>query len=234
MTANQAQYNAEVFRSKGLSGWRSIYASLIPQISDIKSVIEYGAGDPVLLAHLPSGLKKHAVDGTDTYKDSFDKEGVSLDVHNLDQAGYVAPQKFDIAVCSDVFEHLITPATALDIIADNMSERGVLVAHVPNEFIIPKIVKIMMGTMENNFNHAHCEEWNHPHLHRFTDIGFRKFLSLRFPYLVKITDLQQKRITKLARKTGISLPYCLEGGPTYLATRDAARAEELKKIKAAF
>ncbi len=227
-----AAYNAEVYRSKGLGGWRSIYLEMIRQIAGASSAIEFGAGDPAFLSALPETIRdRRAVDGTQTYKSAFTESGVALSVHDLDRPGYTAPQAYDIAVCSDVFEHLLNPEIALGIIAENLNENGVLFAHVPNEFVLKKTLCVMSGRSEAIYNHAHCEEWTHPHLHRFTNIGFRKFLSLRFRYLIDIADLKKSRVRTIMHALHIPVPYCLRGGPTYACTNDPARAQELQGIK---
>lgn len=228
---SQNEYNAEVFKSKGLNGWRKLYLKFIERM-EADSAVEFGAGDPALLAALPDNIvRKLALDGTDMYRAGFEAQGVSLAVHDLDQPGFKVDTRYDIAICSDVFEHLIKPDIALATIAGCVKEDGVLFAHVPNEFSLKKTVNVMLGRREAIYSHSHCEEFNHPHLHRFSDIGFRKFLGLKFKYLVKIADLRYGRSVKLLQKAKIPVPYCLEGGPTYLCTNDPARAKELQEIK---
>ena len=227
---DQAEYNAEIFRSKGLNEWRKIYISIINKLN-VGSIVEYGAGDPELLAALSDDIKKIAVDGTDAYQNTFQEKKIGLVVHDLDKDGLRLPFECDVAVCSDVFEHLINPAVCLNIISDNLPEKGVLFAHVPNEFVLKKTINVMLGRNKAIYSHKHCNEWDHPHLHRFTDIGFKEFLGLKFKYLVKIADLKKTRINKIAFKLGIPLPYCLEGGPTYACTNDKATFDRLNEIK---
>lgn len=228
--ADQAEYNAQVFRSKGLNEWRKIYISIIGQLN-MGSIVEYGAGDPELLAALPKDIKKTAVDGTDTYKDTFQEKGIELIVQDLDKSGLSLSSSSEMAVCSDVFEHLINPSTCLYTIADNLTPSGVLFAHVPNEFVFRKTIGVMILGREAIYSHKHCNEWDHPHLHRFTDTGFKRFLGQRFEYLLKIADLKKTRINKISTTLGISVPYCLEGGPTYACTNDKNTFDKLSEIK---
>lgn len=224
-----AEYNAKAYRSKGMNRWRNLYSHII-SIVPPKNAIEFGAGNPDFLSSLPIETEKLAIDGTDTYKKKFDDALIHLSVWDLDQPISKPFGTFESAICSDVFEHLINPETALNTIYRCLQEDGYLFAHVPNEFSLRKTISIMMGKSEAIYFSHHCEEWNHPHLHRFTDIGFQKFLGLKFKHLIRITHLVDSRTLRLLRKTGIRIPYCLEGGPTYIATNSVETMSRLQVI----
>ncbi len=227
----QNVYNADVFRSKGLGGWRQLYLKIIKHMN-ASSVIEFGAGDPDLLKNMPGHIaQKQAIDGTENYQKIFDEANIPLDVHDLNSPNYQFKQQYDIAVCSDVFEHLIQPQISLEMIRHGLTETGVLFAHVPNEFSYKKTLRAMLGKEEAIYSHPHCEEYNHPHLHRFTDIGFRKFLSLQFAHLIKITDLRYSGRARFIKSMGMKVPYCFEGGPTYICTNNNNTANSVREIK---
>jgi len=229
--SKQNEFNAEVFRAKGLGGWRQLYLAFINHLK-ASSVVEFGAGDPALLAAMPDHIiDRQAIDGTDTYRDNFISAQILLDVHDLDKPGYPLKHQYDIAVCSDVFEHLVQPQIALELISQSLTLNGLLFAHVPNEFTYKKTLRVMLGREEAIYSHPHCAEFNHPHLHRFTDIGFRKFLSSKFKYLIKITELRYSKKALLFQSIGRNVPYCLEGGPTYICTNSQKTANEVELIK---
>ena len=92
MTVNLTQHNASVYRSKHLSRWRCLYLEVAREMHP-DSVIEFGAGNAALLERLPD-LTVRAVDGSEQFRPSFDSAGIALDVHDLNEPGYVAPQKF--------------------------------------------------------------------------------------------------------------------------------------------
>jgi SAM-dependent methyltransferase len=221
---SQAQFNSEVFRSAGLSFWRKIYLR-IAQGMEFNSAIEFGAGDPVLLKEL-NCARKIAVDGTSLYKNNFTSQGIEFIELDLNQEGSAGVDNIDLAICSDVFEHLIHPALALKTIKKTLAADGALIAHVPNEYIFRKTIAVMLGRSESIYSHPHCQEWDHPHLHRFSDIGFRKFLETEFKYLVRITPIADTRPVHLLRSVGLPIPYCLERGPTYLCTNDPQKAQK--------
>ena len=140
--------------------WRKIYLRILKD-SPFNSIVGYGAGDPALLASLPAEKIKLAIDGTDIYQNVFKSEKIDLKTHDLNKTGLKIPFQSDVAVCSDVFEHLHEPELCLKTIFDNLNSQGILFAHVPNEFILKKTLKVMLGFEEAIYNHAHCNEWNH-------------------------------------------------------------------------
>jgi 2-polyprenyl-3-methyl-5-hydroxy-6-metoxy-1,4-benzoquinol methylase len=138
---------------------------------------------------------------------------------------------FDIAICSDVFEHLLYPDKTLYNIKTSLAKTGVLFSHVPNEFTFKKTLKIMFGTSESLYFHTTCKEYCDPHLHRFTKIGYEKFLKLHFKYNLFISDLKYSKKLKLLQFLHIPIPYAFQGGPTFISTNDQDTYNNLVNLK---
>jgi hypothetical protein len=85
----------------------------------------------------------------------------------------------------------------------------------------------MLGKQEGLYFHTDESEWTDPHLRRFTDIGFQRFLQQAFRYNVKLTPLRYQGLARKLHRAGFKVPFCLEGGPTYAST---GSAETHKKI----
>lgn len=226
-----AEYLDLSFTGKGVGGWRSLYLPFLKELKP-RATLEVGAGTPDFLLSVPTD-RKVAVDIGDRFADVFGASGIEFFKRDLDHDALVDLGPFDALICSDVFEHLINPAFALDSIADALSPAGVLFAHVPNEYRFDTL-RIMMGKTTSVRYHGNHEEWEDPHFRRFTDIGFARFLARRFKHSVKITDLRYGRAARLLRTVGLAVPYFLEGGPTYICTNDDAVAVRMKALKRRF
>ena len=221
-------YLDESFTAKGLGGWRQLYLPFLEELQP-GSVLEVGAGAPEFLSMVPSH-RRAAVDIGDRFADIFAHAGVEFFKRDLDRDDLTELGQFEAIVCSDVFEHLINPAFALDSIADALAPSGVLLTHVPNEYRLDT-VRIMLGKTTSVRYHGNHEEWEDPHFRRFTDIGFQRLLDRRFRFKLKITDLRYGRAARTLQSLGVSVPYFMEGGPTYLCTNDEATFARLTEIK---
>jgi len=235
--AESALYDASLyldrsFEAKGIGGWRSLYLSFIEDLAPF-AVIELGAGAPEFLDRIEAE-RRVAVDIGQRFAEVFRSRNIEFFCRNLEQDNLDDLGPVDVAICSDVFEHLVNPAAALDRIAELIGFHGVLFSHVPNEYRLGHILKVMLdrgGTVQ--FHNA-ATEWEDPHFRRFSDIGYQRFLSRRFAHNLKLSDLRYGRLARLVRAMGLGVPYCLQGGPTYASTNDPEvfkRLEELKKEK---
>jgi SAM-dependent methyltransferase len=178
-----------------------------------------------------------AVDVGRRYAEDFASRGIEFACRDLEKDGLDDLGPVDVAICSDVFEHLINPAAALDRIADVLGESGILFSHVPNEYRLGHIVRVMLSRSETVLFHKGkgAHEWSDPHFRRFSDTGYRSFLSQRFAHNLKLSDLRYGWPARLVCRLGMAVPYCLQGGPTYASTNDPRifeRLIELKKEKA--
>jgi SAM-dependent methyltransferase len=175
-----------------------------------------------------------AVDIGQRFAEVFRSRNIEFFCRNLEQDRLDDLGPVDVAICSDVFEHLVNPAAALDRIAELIGFHGVLFSHVPNEYRLGHILKVMLDRGGTVQFHNGATEWDDPHFRRFSDIGYQHFLSRRFAYNLKLSDLRYGRLARLVRTLGLGVPYCLQGGPTYASTNDPEvfkRLEELKKEK---
>lgn len=226
-----AGYLGTAFEAKGLGGWRKLYLSFIADLAP-RSVIEFGAGTPDFLETVDAE-RRIAVDIGQDYAESFRQRGIAFACRNLEQDSLGDLGRADVAICSDVFEHLINPAAALERIASLLGDAGVLFSHVPNEYRLSHVARVMLGRSDTVLFHKGkgASEWDDPHFRRFSDIGYRAFLSRCFQYNLKLSDLRYGRAARLLKRVGIHAPYCLQGGPTYASTNDKTVLVRLVEIK---
>jgi SAM-dependent methyltransferase len=233
--AETAIYDASLylernFEAKGVGGWRKLYLSFIEDLAP-HAVIELGAGAPEFLDQIEA-QRRVAVDIGQRYAEMFRSRNIEFACRNLERDDLDDLGPIDVAICSDVFEHLVNPAAALDRIADLIGSNGILFSHVPNEYRLGHILRIMLDRGDTVQFHKGATEWEDPHFRRFSDVGYRRFLSRRFAYNLKLSDLRYGRLARLVKRLGLGVPYCLQGGPTYASTNDPgvfSRLMELKK-----
>jgi len=236
---NLVQRNAALYRGQGLARQRLVFLRIAEALAYPArpgfTVVEYGAGDPSFLAALPPGPRRVGLDGNAAHASAYIEAGVEFHALDLEAEAWppdaAALAGVDVAVCSDVFEHLLAPLRLLARIAGQLSPTGVLLAHVPNEFRLNRTLAIMLGRRTACGHHS-CDEWNDLHLRRSTDRGFRAFLAQRFTHAVRLTHHMDPPRTRLLRRLGLPIPYCLERGPTYAATNDKGTAELLTEWNA--
>jgi SAM-dependent methyltransferase len=225
-------YLERSFQAKGIGGWRALYLSFIEELAP-RAVIELGAGTPQFLERVEAA-RRVAVDAGRHYAEEFSARGIEFSCRDLERDELDDLGPVDVAICSDVFEHLISPAVALDNIAGLLGDHGVLFSHVPNEYRLGHVLRVMLSARPTVQFHRSAQEWDDPHFHRFSDIGYRNFLARRFRFNLKLSDLRYGRPARLLRRLGLSVPYCLQGGPTYASTNDERiflRLTELKKAR---
>jgi SAM-dependent methyltransferase len=228
---NILEVNARANRLKGLGPWRTLYRELLARLP-VESVLEVGSGDPAFLASLPAGIRRVAIDGNPTLAPLYRAAGIEFHSFDFDREIPPTPLRgFDTVVCSDVFEHLLYPQRTLQLLTDALAPAGFLLSHVPNEFQLWRAAKVMLGLSGSVCFHPECDEWENPHLRRFSDFGYRRFLTLSFPHNLKITDLEYTRLPRLLHRIRVRVPYFLEGGPTYASTKDEERSRALVRVK---
>jgi|GEM_PF-1658248 len=214
-----------------LGRWRALYLLFIERL-DCRSLVEVGAGSPESLSLAPAAVtEKHAIDAGNEFQADFERRGAVFHQCDLDAGAGPELRNIDVAVCSDVFEHLRTPLRTLGMIADMLGPEGVLFSHVPNEFLWRDILPILRGRKEAVLYHGGFEEWENPHLRRFSDIGFRRFLETRFTFNLKITEFHYEKWPRRLVKFGIPVPFGMEPGPTYASTNSPQVYQRLCAIK---
>jgi SAM-dependent methyltransferase len=224
-----ADYLDTAFVAKGIGGWRALYLRFIEALAP-RAVLEVGAGTPDFLASL-TAARRIAIDVGERFAPQFAAAGIEFLHADLEHDEITAVRDIDVAVCSDVFEHLLHPAAALDRIAQTLAPGGVLFSHVPNEFRLRHLARVAFGTHKSSEFHATSAEWDDPHLRRFTPTGFRRFLERRFTYNLPLSAMRHRGIARVIDALGAPVPYCLQGGPTFVSTNDAKAFERLRVLK---
>jgi len=226
----EKSYLRDVLDKRGLGSTRRLLLRILERHRDLfgDSILEVGAGMPDFLLRVPVP-RRAALDVEPYYADSFREAGIAFHLRDLDRQDLDDLGPFDIVVCTDVFEHLLHPEKALARIQRVMSPKGVLFSHVPNEFRLGKMLRVMLGREESVYWHADQPEWGDPHLRRFTDLGYRRFLSLAFRHNLRLNALKPSRYERPFNRLGLRAPYCLQAGPTYLSTNDAGLAAEFRR-----
>ena len=210
---NNFNYN----KLKGLGSWRQLYIEILSKLP-FKSIIEIGSGDPGFLSELNHFETRVGVDANPLLKGKYDALGVDFFCYDIESYDLENIGKFDVVVCSDVFEHLLNPLSLLMKIERLLNYDGILISHVPNEFDLYSMLKVMFAGKESVVWHKDSSEFDNPHLRRFTNTGYKKFLSECFKYNVSINSLLYGFPLKFLYKHDDYIPYCLQKGPTYIST----------------
>ena len=224
-----AEYNAKHKGRLTLGRWRALYLIFIEHLGGNR-ILEVGAGSPEFLVHAQA-QEKYAIDVGDQFAAAFEAVGVRFYQLDLDMADVPRLRDIDIVVCSDVFEHLRFPMRTLQGIRNTLSARGVVFSHVPNEFLWTEIAPILRGKTNCMLGHNEFTEWDNPHLRRFTDVGYRHFLSEQFEYNLKISEFYYRKLARYLTVLGMKPPYCMEPGPTYVSTNSVVVYRKLTVIK---
>ncbi len=225
------ELNVRTRHVKDLSGWRKLFLEVIERLQ-AKAVLDLGCGKPAFLARLPVDTRRVGVDGNPEYAPQFEQAGIEFHACDLNLAELPIPlEGFDVAVCSDVFEHLLFPLQTLGHLASALNDDGVLLSHVPNEFRFDRTLDAMLGRRNAVYFHHDCEEWTNPHVRRFTDLGFRAFLAERFAHSVLLTDLNPPKGARRLNRWRLPVPYCFQGGPTYASTNSDLVRDRLLEIR---
>lgn len=227
------EVNARAIRleGKGVGRWRRVYLELIAELAP-KSVVEFGGGSPKFLTSIDPAVRRMALDCDAELSGSYAAAGIEFRTLDFDRDQFPDDlADFDVAVCSDVFEHLVFPMRTLDRIVAALRPQGILFSHVPNEFRMLSTLRVLLGARHSVYFHEGFHEWNDPHIRRFTDVGYREFLGNAFQYNLKLTDLAYRIPAKLLRTLRLPVPFGLEGGPTYASTNDEATHRKLVSIK---
>lgn len=150
---------------------------LAPQMNDV--ILEIGCGYGEILRNIHGG-KLYGVDLSDTAvsksRDVMKKRAVILKA-NAESLPF-PDQSFTKVYCSEVLEHLLHPAKALEEATRVLKKDGVLVVTIPNESLIDRIkaslVKFgLFGVFLKGRSLKMTDEW---HLHSFNMSYLKKHL----------------------------------------------------------
>ena len=224
-------YLQQTFKSKGIGTWNKLYLKFLENQPDLE-ILVVGAGAPDFVAAL-SAKRRVALDVGEDYRTAFEEAGATFVVANIETDPIDQLGQFDVVICSDVLEHLLEPRIALGKMAAQLRPTGALFAHVPNEFRLGHVLRVMLGKSEAPLFHEGCNEWDDPHIRRFTERGFDRFLASEFEHRLAIHDLKFTTSARLAARLLGRAPYALQPGPTFIASRDSATLAHYAERKAA-
>lgn len=198
--------------------WRPLYAQIIQELK-VDSVAELGAGSPDLLEALEQVSRRVAIDGGTRWREKFLEGGIAFHLIDLNSSVLPALKPFQAVVCTDVLEHLLFPRRVLEWIAQTLlTENGILISHVPNEFTLRRNLGIMTGRRDAVYFHPELDEDADPHLRRFTRIGFQRLLQCSFRHNRSFSELNYSWTARSFARCRFPVPYCLQPGPTYIST----------------
>lgn len=222
-------YLENSYQPHGVGGWRRLYTQFINKLEP-GAICELGAGSPDFLLQF-TNWNRTAIDLGEKFKPVFEQYGIGFIQRDLNHDSIEETTRYNVVVCSDVFEHLTTPLNALQNIKTILKPDGLLFSHVPNEFRLTKTVKVMLGTSNSLYFHKDHEEWSDPHVRRFTDKGYKRFLENCFTYNIKINDMYDPPWTKMMRLCLRWVPYAIEWGPTYVSTNSKETFDRITSIR---
>jgi len=132
--------------NKSYTGLRPELLALVPQSA--KSVLDIGCGTGALSETIKRRQSAQVV-GIELSSEMAKEAESKLDkviVGNLDEidlATAIEGYRFDCIICGDVIEHIKDPWTTLQILADHLSEGGVIVASIPNIRHISTLINLL-------------------------------------------------------------------------------------------
>ena len=224
-----SDYLDTAFVAKGVGGWRALYLRFIEALKP-DCVMEVGSGTPDFLSGV-NARRRVAVDIGERFAGDFKRLGIDFRRRDLETDDLSDIAEVDIAICSDVFEHLLHPLAALERLAKSLSPSGALLSHVPNEFQLGHLMRVGFGSAKASAFHESASEWNDPHIRRFTPPGYRQFLERCFPLNLSLTDMRYSSAARALHAAGIAVPFCLQGGPTFVSTKDPNTFERFVALK---
>lgn len=117
---------------KDLGSWRWIYLQFLKSMMPA-SVLEAGAGNPLFLQSVRSD-RRAAIDLGDRFENDFKSAGIEYYDADLDRDRIDRIGRFQVVICSDVFEHLANPAFALQSLVQVMDRAPSCLRMFPTSF----------------------------------------------------------------------------------------------------
>jgi SAM-dependent methyltransferase len=181
--------------SPSRGGVNRLEQSLIKPLAKTGSVcLDYGCGDGhrygAWLQEL--GFEYHGFDISEAAVEAAQTLGLDVRLLTADGCTNLATDCCDLAICFEVFEHLIEPNLALQEIRRVLKPGGFLLASVPNaahwfcrlEFLLTGFFNPGGGPLTSR-----KAPWNDPHIRFFSPALFRRFLRENgFPELELIPN----------------------------------------------
>jgi len=140
--------------------------------------LDLGCGTGALMAHAGPALRVVGLDLSADFCREARAAGEQALCGDLSAGLPFRAARFDWAVCSDAFEHLVDPLALVGEIRRVLRPGGRLLCHVPNEFSYKSLRQILRGDgICNRGFFPGTEEWNYPHLRFFSHRGFKAMLE---------------------------------------------------------
>lgn len=141
-------------------------------------ILELGPAEGLMTDHLVKlGMPLTAVDGAETFCAALRKRHPKIAVETSLLEEYVPSGKFDYIVLGHVLEHVENPISILRRVSTWMSDRGKILASVPNARSIHRQAAVIMGLLhfEEQLNEA---DLHHGHRRVYNPETFRRdFIS---------------------------------------------------------
>jgi SAM-dependent methyltransferase len=162
-------------------------------ISEIENsrILDVGCGTGIfMLPIITKGcLNLTGIDGQNEFINKAIRRGYN-DVKVINDFNFssfpFSDKEFDIAICKDVFEHLVNPEFCLSEIYRILKPNGLLLIHVPHHFPLLKRFKFLFFNNIDTYNFFQdSSRWDFPHIRFYEYKDFKKKLLLNNFIIVK-------------------------------------------------
>ena len=156
------------------------------KLSNIENanILDVGCGTGIFMLPIISKgcLNLSGIDGPNDYMNKAIMRGYN-DVKTIEDFNYsffpIENNTYDIAICKDVFEHLLNPDFCLNEIYRILKPNGLLLIHVPHHFPLLKRFKFIFNNDIDTFKFfPDSSRWNFPHIRFYEYNDFKEKLIL--------------------------------------------------------
>jgi 2-polyprenyl-3-methyl-5-hydroxy-6-metoxy-1,4-benzoquinol methylase len=147
----------------------------VADIAQFKRVLDVGCGNGLFTVALKKRQKNIHISGVDAneYALEIAKENGFDDVRyitDFDSCSLPYPNDtFDLIICKDVIEHLVSPNILLRELSRVLNRNGSLLLHVPNQFCLYGRIKFLFTNNIDTFDYfPESATYNYPHIRFFS------------------------------------------------------------------
>ena len=186
MSEDQKEYRfftkADMDRISEISFMTPIFDDMIAKYG-FQSVLDYGCGNGIFGMYLKKqrGCYLVGVDGSEYGLRQAKELGYDRTIRIDDFCTQRLPledDSFDLVMLKDILEHMTDPLFVLGEAARVLSERGLLLIHVPNHFPLAYRIKFLFTNRIDTQNYfPDSKEWNFPHIRFFTMEGLEEMFD---------------------------------------------------------